>query len=227
MRTDERLESKEWERRLKTADGPSYSYSLFLPDRIPEDAKKAMPEESTYESVADYDPVLLLSSSPAQRSLARRIRRGVTPLLEGRAGPVPAAGALPVGKRSRESLTDLSNRGTPGITGVRWKRIQPDAGCTRYDLLLRLLGPRQSGLRIRFRRLRTVRLSGLPRLSGFSRLTRLPRIGPGLLLGSRASSRLRLSRRRSSRLLARTLRARFRSRSLRLSRGRCGRTLLR
>ena len=34
MRTDERLESTEWERRLKTADGPPCSYSLFLPDRI-------------------------------------------------------------------------------------------------------------------------------------------------------------------------------------------------
>ena len=58
MRADERLEPTEWERRLKTTDGPAYSYSLFLPDRIPEDAKSAVPVESRYESVADYDAVL-------------------------------------------------------------------------------------------------------------------------------------------------------------------------
>ncbi len=60
MGADERLESKEWERRLKTGDGPPYSYSLFLPDRIAKDAKSATPVESRYESVADYDAVLLL-----------------------------------------------------------------------------------------------------------------------------------------------------------------------
>ncbi len=58
MRADERLESTELERRLKTGDGPAYSYSLFLPDRVAKDEKSAMPVESKYESVADYDPVL-------------------------------------------------------------------------------------------------------------------------------------------------------------------------